>query len=71
MGGWGGLRLRDEGGKGSDKEMTLEFPAREHYLMSCTPPRLIVLQLCNSNIGELLYSQTSLTPPFGRCLVFD
>lgn len=54
-----------------DKEMTLEFPVREHYLMSCSPPRLIVLQLCNSNIGEVLYSRAFLTSLFGRSSVFD
>lgn len=54
-----------------DKEMTLEFPTREHYLMSCSLPRLIVLQLCNGNSGELLYSKASLTSLLGMCLVFD
>lgn len=54
-----------------DKEMTLEFPMREPYLMSCSPPRLIVLQLRNGNIGELLCSKASLTSLFGRRLVFD
>lgn len=38
----------------ADKEMTLEFQTREHYLMSCSPPRLIALELCNGSVGELL-----------------
>lgn len=54
-----------------DKEMTLEFAAREHYLMSCSPPRLIVLQWCNGNVGELLHLEAGLTSPFGWCLVVD
>lgn len=54
-----------------DKEMTLEFSMREHYLMSCSPPHRIVLQLCNGNSGELLHSKASLTALFGMRLVFD
>lgn len=72
-----GLRVRG-GGSGMkrarvvvDKEMTLEFPTRGHYLMFCSPLCLIALQLCDGNIGELLYSKASLTSLFGRCLVFD
>lgn len=54
-----------------DKEMTLEFPSREHYLMSCSPLRLIAVQWCDGNTGERLRSEASLSSLFGRRLVFD
>lgn len=40
-----------------DKEMTLELPMGEHYLMPRCLLCLIVLQLSNRNIAELLHSQ--------------